>query len=482
MEMQDDFGYTTHQPTIRYTLNMPKVQVLQFSFTPEFETRHNGGITNIIHKRGTNTEENKADVIGKSNYVSPIFDIYYSRQFGEKQELSGTANVAFYSTEATESNHEFRVDKTPVIQDDMQLKNKSRSLSGEINYTNRTSIGQWNTGYRLRNVFVDYNITNMFGNKTYTTTNTRHYFYTELKGRYKKFNYLASLGLTHLSSDNAGVKYSRTLFTPNIMLASGLGKGHYMRFQFAYTPVMPWASQMSDNSIYLSRDIIHKGNPDLLNAHHYSAKLFYSWENSFLNLSSQLFYTHTEGVHTLDYRLSKDGTRYERSYFNARSLISSGGSLQIALKPFGDILSLRAFVEPACSTLSIGNEKFNHFAVRNNFSLTFIKNKWMAQYVVSIPEWSLSGSGLDRTREIHGLYGQYKTGNWSFILGWSVIGAPTTYNSKTIANSPVRYTANTNIYDNKNMVLLGVSYSFSSGKKQQVLRTLQSESSGAVTF
>ena len=76
----------------------------------------------------------------------------------------------------------------------------------------------------------------------------------------------------------------------------------------------------------------------------------------------------------------------------------------------------------------------------------------------------------------------YKKQNFTFSTGMYWIGMPSEYKTKSLSESLVDYTSHTQIWNNKNMFVLGFSYDFSTGKKTNVDRKLQNQTAGAATF
>lgn len=481
-KQQDEFGYTTHVPTLRYSYKGTNDEVLQASLSVGHETRHNDGFSMNTYERGSLVQTNRAGKSSYSQYWSPTLDLYYSRHLGKKHELSANVVTATYFTKAEDHTDERDALGVPTLTDDMFLQNKSLSLTGELAHTYSAAFGKLSTGYRLTTTTVDYDVDNMYGKQEYTTSSTQHYAYTQLRGNIKKLFYSASLGFTHLNSRQSGFNYVRNVLTPSLLLSSAVGKGQSLRLYMSYSPNVAPASFVSNNRRSIAQGLSYVGNPQLLGSEWYMTNLRYTYGNKWLNLAASLQASYNKGYIYEVYNLSQDGLSYEESYANAHSLRILSGSLQVELKPFGDALSLRLFAEPKGGLLRTQEGNYRYFSVRNQAILTFVHRSLTLQYGVSIPEWSLSYGGLSKTRETHGVYAQYQTGNWAFGCSISTLFAPTSYWSKTNSLSAVEYSSRTDIYDNKNMLLLAVSYSFSSGKQQRVNRNLSNSTEGAVLF
>ncbi|AZI20689.1 hypothetical protein EIH08_08170 [Chryseobacterium taklimakanense] len=79
-------------------------------------------------------------------------------------------------------------------------------------------------------------------------------------------------------------------------------------------------------------------------------------------------------------------------------------------------------------------------------------------------------------------FANYKLKEWSVTAGMYWIGMPSEYKTKFLPESLVNYAAHTQIFNNKNMFVLGVSYDFSSGKKLKIQKKLNNSTAPASTF
>ena len=100
----------------------------------------------------------------------------------------------------------------------------------------------------------------------------------------------------------------------------------------------------------------------------------------------------------------------------------------------------------------------------------------------NIPTYTLNGAFLSTNENNNHLFMSYKKQNFTFSTGMYWIGMPSEYKTKSLSESLVDYTSHTQIWNNKNMFVLGFSYDFSTGKKTNVDRKLQNQTAGAATF
>jgi len=94
----------------------------------------------------------------------------------------------------------------------------------------------------------------------------------------------------------------------------------------------------------------------------------------------------------------------------------------------------------------------------------------------------LDGAFLSTNENSNHLFLQYKHKQWTFTSGVSWLGMPSEYKTKSLRESLVNYKVETQIHNNRNMLIFGVSYDFSKGKKGEIDKKLDNYGGGASTF
>lgn len=100
----------------------------------------------------------------------------------------------------------------------------------------------------------------------------------------------------------------------------------------------------------------------------------------------------------------------------------------------------------------------------------------------NIPVYTLSGAFLSTNENQNHIFANYKMKDWTFTTGMYWLGMPSRYKTKTLDESLVNYMGTTNIYNNRNMFILGIGYDFAKGKKNEVNRKLNNDTAPATTF
>ncbi|WP_313031111.1 hypothetical protein [Soonwooa sp.] len=79
-------------------------------------------------------------------------------------------------------------------------------------------------------------------------------------------------------------------------------------------------------------------------------------------------------------------------------------------------------------------------------------------------------------------FASYKLDNCTFSTGFYWLGMPSPYLIKSLSESLVNYTAKTEIMNNKSMFVIGLSYDFPKGKKNQIDKKLNNDTAPPATF
>lgn len=118
----------------------------------------------------------------------------------------------------------------------------------------------------------------------------------------------------------------------------------------------------------------------------------------------------------------------------------------------------------------------------NYFAINSVYKNFSINYSFNIPVYTLSGAFLSTNENSSHLSLAYKMNNWTFSTGMYWVGMPSEYKTKSLNESLVNFTSHTQIWNNKNMFVLGLSFDFATGKKTNINRKLENETAGAATF
>lgn len=482
-EARDAFGYADHAIDLRYSYSGENGRVFQALFQPNYSKTWSSGRGQGFYRNGEQRIDRQEESQDLGATFSPSLDLYYSQRLG-RGELSANLRGTLFDVQSTSylKQTDTRA-SSPLVEDNMSLSSKKQTLIGEVDYSHRLgSLGALSGGYRGEYSWLTSDISNLFGRNHYASTIAQHYLYAELTGSQAALSYRLSLGVKHLSHQSPANTYQRRLITPQAMLGYRLGKGHQLRFEYHSRPIVPSVTQLSDNVSRLAPDLISVGNPHLESGIQHGITLRYTWEHKYFDLSInpmvlkryapivQSFYDRS-GFYALGYDNGVRSSIYQIAN-------------TVAIKPLGNnAVVLRGVFAPTYDEVQTREERYSVLGYRNRLSLLLSHKGWTLSYALRIPVYHLGDGFLSLEENTHNLFGTYQWRQWKFSVGMLFIGSPAHYESRSLPKSLVRFESDTDIYDNRNMLVFAVEYHFDSGKNREVRRKLHNrDSSGAPTF
>lgn len=477
------FGYTTQDLTLKYTNTKDHTFQVEFNAFGNKSFDYKNG-TSLYHK---NSIEQNHIVKEKQNekYFIPSLDLYYSREVTSKGTLILNAVGTYYTTNSNS------LDKQSLVTDSTlediynyttDLKTTQKGISGEVAYENRFENSQLNVGYRISVDHVGYNLSNLEGDFNYTTNFLNQYIYSEYFGQYKNWMYRVGVSLNNIKNSSPQNVQNSWVFTPKLILGYQISDSQSIRLSSSYAPRALSSDQISSNVIQLDPNIIKTGNPFLKVQRNFSNSLSYRWSSKYFDLNALVSFSHINDYVNSRYVL--DGQKIALTYVNDNYYQRSSFNLYGAVKPFGtQLLVLQLNVYPTFEKVrrAQGVEITNNY-IGNNFTVSSSFSDFVLSYSFNSPVYSLSGEFLNTNENMSNFYARYKLNNWSFTTGVLFIGGPAEYKNKTVPSSLVYQKGVSKIYDNQNMVIFGVSYNLSKGKKTSVERSIRNYNKGAVTF
>lgn len=481
----DHFGYTYQDIALRYSNTLADNYVFQAKFSMNKFSYFSKGIGESIFTKDTNSELHGTSQYSNENYSPPKLDLYFSKQLGKKDELSVNLVGSAYTSESSQIDKEWILNTgTSVFDNDMNLKAKQNSIVGEIAYTHDFKAGKLSSGYRISSNNVDNNLENLAGNFDYSVSYLTQYMYSEFAGKKKKLMYRLGLGLTNIHNKTASVTEDDWTITPKLILGYELKKNQSLRFTSSYTPFSPGSASLSPNINQVVPNIVSTGNPNLQIQKAWNNNLNYSYNNKYFDFNANAFYNYTDNAINSIYLPYNNNTQYALTYENSQYTSRTGIQLTGSVKPFGSrLLVIKANIYPTMQRVKTNSGALlKHNYLGNNFTISSEYKDFSVTYVFNIPVYTLSGAFLSTNENQSHLFANYKMKDWTLTTGMYWIGMASQYKTKTLAESLVHYNVETNINNNKNMFILGVSYDFAKGKKNDVNKKLNNDIAPAATF
>lgn len=269
------------------------------------------------------------------------------------------------------------------------------------------------------------------------------------------------------------------------MLGYQIDNHNTIRFLLQRDTELPSVSDLSNNAQVITSDIISKGNPLLQNATQTVAGLIYTLNNKFLNLNTGIVYSYTDKAINQYFThddvnnyiaLTKENAVYSKEF---------GGYVSGQIKPFGtDIFSIRTsaqFVRQQLKSNLVGS--ISNWYVPIDIYAVFQTNKWMLSYEYRFTSNNLEGAYLVQDENKSNFTARYKYNNrLSFSAGMLCTFTPSRYYQETLPGSFAYHQRDTMIFDNKSMIILGVSWNFNKGKDYSTKRTLMNADKDAAVF
>ena len=411
--------------------------------------------------------------------LSPVLDLYFWKSLPHNSDIALNLVGTMFWTNQKESKYEYRQPSgVQTLGDEMTLNNRKQSLIGEVAYTRKLSFASWNSGYKIDISWLRSDIKNLFGKYDYNSNASTQYLYSELSGSKNKFLYRLSLGAKYIINQSYSNKYDRLVFTPLAIVGYNINDGNTLRLMFRRNTLLPSVSELSNNARVITPDIIYKGNPQLMNATVNTSSLSYTHNNPILTLNLGLSYQYVDKAIN-EYFVKDPSSPYiTLTNENAKYSQEFGGELSFSLKPFGsDILKLQSYTQLMYQNINssiVGNLSNLYFPI--NLAVSSQIGKWILAYQYRFTSMSVNGASLDRDENKSHVTVYYQLNdNLQFEANMLWTFMPSQYFSETLPSSLVYQRVTTKIWDNKSMILIGVSWNFRKGKGYDVRRKLQNK-------
>lgn len=467
----EHFGYTNHNAFLRYAYIKPK-RILQISISPVINGDFSNGVYNGLYQINTFRSERERKQNDQNKTIHPSADFYYWLQTKSGGEWAFNMHATFFNTRGDRYQCESDLGSMAEIYSDrMILNNNKYGIISEWVYSKSLSSVVFNSGYKVEYAHLKSNISNLYGRFDYTSDYLRQYVYGELSGRHQKMLYRLSIGLTHLYNNSYSNTYNKVLFTPKIISGYNFSPVTSLRLGISSEPIIPNINMLSNNAVRLTPDIISKGNPNLKSGSNTALVLMCNHDNKYLNLSTGIIASYANKP--IEQSFIYDVDNLVLTHRNSEYAYYIGGQINILLKPFGtDVFSLKAFAKPCWQKIDSGDVINKVFSVENLLRASFCYKGWTLDYQYSIPTLVYNGAFLTLTENTNNLTVNYRYKNWRITFGALFLGEPSHYKTQSLVSSIVEYRNDRKIYDNRNMLVLGVEFNFLSGKNRQIERKI----------
>lgn len=489
-DSSDKFGYTTHDVNMKFSQSISGTHTFQIAFSPKFETNFKQANSQILSLDGQDYREENGEEDSHIRTFNPSLDVYFSKNLPHEQEIAMDLTGTYYYNEQKRKKYEVSSENEEcLMNDDMKLRNRKKSLIGEVAYTKKKGLSTISIGYKVTLASSLSTISNIFSGVNeykYHSGNDNHYLYAEYGNSWKKLLYKISIGESFVRTYNDDTRFSKWLFMPKIVLACNVTEHQNFQFQITSTPIIPTISQLSDNAALITRELLRCGNPYLHSGNNYMSNVVYGLDFGWLKMRLGGLCSYEKDPIYTSYRLEiKNSKQYVISTLeNAKSMLQYGGMYLLNIKPFkNELLNFKLYgmiVEQKSNSSFIG--KYKRLYAPLYYSIDVRKGDFGASYQGSLVSRQNDGSCLLQDENANNLQMYWQHRDFRLTMGCYWLFSVSKYHTKTLPNKVLQNSCNSKILDNKSMVTIGFSWNFSTGKKINIKKKIQNVDTDKGTF
>lgn len=396
------------------------------------------------------------DNLNKSKDFAPSLDLFFRRDFNEKNSLE-------IQLVGTLSSSDYRRDNDYTFADGtsesylMNVDSRRRSLISEISYvhqfSDKTSLsaGYQNTVSHSQNTYLTTDYEPIL-------TENNNYVYARLGQQVGRVYFSVATGakLFWIKNDLNKRHFIRNL--TSAQLSWNISSQWNLSASFQYSPSIPSLTSLTDYPQQQTPYLISNGNPDLKVSQNYVYQLMPSFQYKKFSASLRMNYTNVGDFVMNDVRYLGDKLFLSQS-INARRSWNTGANLNLKLS---GIAGFGANIDLGVTHYeTLGTDWSHHLtSFEGSFSLWWNKGPFTVSYWRNIPGKYLYGHTVGKNENGDALSLSFQpNSHWSFEASWMYMFdvKGTKYPSWDYSSvNPAfreRY-----IKNNGNMIVLSVSY------------------------
>ena len=462
--------YAYEQQMAEISFNNSKSDNYIFSTKLSFNSlnRRRSSAQDIISTVNDRIFEKIGQSSDKDKYISPVLDMYFSKTFNAKHELTMNLVGTYYKSDYDYQYSELS-DGLTDFETATDINLDKYSLIGEAIYNYNMKTAQLYVSSRyMHNNSTQQNLSS--NNQTLTNEIYSYIGATGMLG--KKINYSVSAGVNgNIFTTIDNKEYKFIYFRPQVKLGYFIDESSDLTFNYEVNTDNPAVSSLTYNPYYKDANYLFAGNPNLKpsNNHDLSLSYFKSFKKFVLN--AEVAYSYDKDAIAPVFQ--SDDTNIIETFGNLDNVQNMKASLFLQWYPFSNnILRLRLYSEVFHQINVFGNEKWNHTGYSFIPSINLAYKKWGVSVFYQTEKKSLVGQTMKTIPSMASVEVSYSpiknltlTGGirYPFYDSWK----QTTSVSGT---SLLQRTETERIINNANMVYINIVYNFTFGKNKPNLK------------
>lgn len=251
---------------VQYTNQVAEKYVFQASFSPSYGNSSKKENSQLAFLQDDNESDRHGISDRKSKSFSPNVDLYFWRQFRNRNELMLTLGGGYTNSSSNtyRNQYDLLLVDTPVFEDFLNLKGDSYWVNGQALYTKTFDKLAISVGDYFYYDAAKYRIDNTSGLSNETDSQLKNYFAGELTGKIGQgFSYRFSLGVTGSCIKTAENEVWQWVFTPRADIGYRISPSFMLKAGFTQANMPPGLGQLSGVTSFQNQNIVMHGNPDL---------------------------------------------------------------------------------------------------------------------------------------------------------------------------------------------------------------------------
>lgn len=465
-EDQYSYGYHLNNFNLSFTHNDPSSFFIQVSFKPSLYSVHSEGTSTIDFIKEEILSERKGLFSSRTGQFTPTVDILSKIKLSSNEELLLNTVGTFFAANSIVSTNEDDLMGNTVFVDNVNQRNDKYSFYNGAEYSFSKNERKHSIGCVLSYNNLSSSIINSFDNTQYRMRTFNNTLFAQSSGvLYEDFIYTASVRLDHYSQQHNDDRLNEWNVHPVLLLGYNIADNTSLRVIGGMTKQTPTLSQLSDNKVFVTEEIVKEGNPNLKSSTSRIVGLLFDYNNKWLNISIGANYSNE--INPISTYYVNRGNYIGQAYENGIYRTEHGISADIKISPFeqnyASFMISSEVTKIKTESAFIGIYSYLYVPFMYTIDLRY-KNA-MLSYVGNIPGYVPNGAYLESEEKHSTLAFRYNWKNFTFSMNAFWLFTNAEYHSKTFSNSIVNYDSVRNIIDNRNMITLGVSYRFNVGKE-----------------